>query len=155
MAHEGTIQAIHITAEPTAPMFAVDEVRAVPGRGLEGDRTYLAAERSGTAAKPENEVTLIESEALDALQRDYGIELSGAQSRRNVLTSGVALNHLVGREFRVGEITLRGLELCEPCGHLEGLTHKGVVKGLLHRGGLRAQIVSGGVIRPGDPIYPV
>jgi MOSC domain-containing protein YiiM len=151
---EGTIQAIHVASEPASPTFAVDEVRAVPGLGLEGDRTYLAAERAGATTKPENEVTLIESEALEALARDYGVELTGATSRRNLLTRGVALNHFVGRDFRVGETTLHGLELCEPCGHLERLTKTGVVKGLLHRGGLRARIVTGGVIRRGDSIRP-
>lgn len=150
----GEVLAIHIASEAASPTVAIDAAHVVPGLGIEGDRTYLEAQRRGTATKPENEVTLIESEALEALRRDYSIELTGAESRRNLLTRGVALNHLVGRDFRVGEVTLHGIELCEPCGHLERLTKSGVVKGLLHRGGLRARIVAGGVIRPGDPIRP-
>ena len=55
-----------------------------------------------------------ESEALEALRRDYEVDLDPAQARRNLLTRGVPLNHLVGREFRVGGVTLRGLRLCEP-----------------------------------------
>jgi MOSC domain-containing protein YiiM len=97
-------------------------------------------------------VTLIEVEALEALQRDYGVELQPSESRRNIVTRGVALNHLIGREFSVGDVRLRGLELCEPCGHLEGLTRPGVKQGLIHRGGLRAQILSEGVINVGDRI---
>lgn len=68
------------------------------------------------------------------------------------MTRGVALNHLVGREFTIGDVTLRGVRPCEPCGHLERLTRPGVLKGLIHRGGLRAVVVSGGVIRVGDAI---
>ena len=78
--------------------------------------------------------------------------LDPGNSRRNIVTKGVALNHLVGREFRVGEVTLRGIRLCEPCGHLEELTQKGVMQALVHRGGLRAQILIDGTIRVGDTI---
>ena len=88
----------------------------------------------------------------EALQRDYGIELMAGESRRNITTRGVALNHLVGREFRIGEIRARGLRLCEPCSHLEKLTGKRLIKGLLHRGGLRAQILTAGDVRVGDEI---
>jgi len=59
---------------------------------------------------------------------------------------------LVGRDFQVGEVRLRGVRLCEPCSHLEGLTREGVLTGLVHRGGLRADIISGGTIRVGDAI---
>jgi MOSC domain-containing protein YiiM len=97
-------------------------------------------------------VTLIESEALDAVRREYGVEISAAESRRNILTEGVALNHLVGREFRIGEVRLRGVRLCEPCNHLEGLTRPGVREALVHRGGLRADVLTDGVIRPGDRV---
>jgi MOSC domain-containing protein YiiM len=69
--------------------------------------------------------------------------------------SGVALNHLVGTEFRVGEVRLKGVRLCEPCGYLERVTGLPVKAGLVHRGGLRAQVLSGGTIRVGDPVVPV
>lgn len=68
------------------------------------------------------------------------------------MTRGVPLNHLVGREFRVGGALLRGIRLCEPCGHLAGLTGKKVVPGLIHRGGLRAQVLMDGLIRVNDAI---
>jgi MOSC domain-containing protein YiiM len=76
------------------------------------------------------------------------------KSRRNLLTRGVPLNHLIGREFTVGEVVLRGIRLCEPCDHLEGLTVKGIKDGLHHRGGLRAEILHGGTLQPGDAIRP-
>jgi MOSC domain-containing protein YiiM len=91
-------------------------------------------------------------EALEAAERDYGLELAAEESRRNVLTCGVALNHLVGREFQIGEVRLRGLKLCEPCTHLQQLTNKPVIKALRHRGGLRAEILGSGMIKVGEKI---
>jgi MOSC domain-containing protein YiiM len=70
------------------------------------------------------------------------------------VTRGVPLNHLVGREFTVGGVRLRGIKLCEPCAHMESLSRPGARKALLHRGGLRAQILESGTIRAGDPIAP-
>jgi MOSC domain-containing protein YiiM len=149
---EGKLLEIHIASEKGGPMRSVDEVRAVPGRGLEGDRTYLRAEARGRDAEPHREVTLIESETLQALPRDSGFELTAADTRRNLLTSHVPLNHLVDREFRIGEVVLRGVQLCEPCATLEKRTTKGAREALLHRAGLRARILRGGVLRVGDPI---
>jgi MOSC domain-containing protein YiiM len=139
------VEAIFIGAVRKQPMSQVQEVKAIAGEGLEGDR-YC---RPG---HPESQITLTEAEALEASVRDYEIEIGKNETRRNLLTRGVALNHLVGREFRVGDVRLRGLELCEPCGHLKALTNKDVIKALRHRGGLRAEILAGGVIKVGDAI---
>ena len=97
-------------------------------------------------------MTLIEIEAIEGLKREYQVQLDPAQSRRNIVTRGVALNHLVEQEFRIGDVVLRGTRLCEPCAHMEKLTVKGATRGLVHRGGLRAEIISGGSIRVGDTI---
>ncbi|MFN2383573.1 MAG: MOSC domain-containing protein [Gemmatimonadota bacterium] len=149
---EPTIAAIHIARAAGAPLAPLDHVRAVPARGLEGDRYFAGAGTFSKGGRPDQQVTLIEAEALADLERDYGIGLAPGASRRNLTTRGIPLNHLVGRTFRAGGATLRGIELCEPCGHLERLTQPGVKKGLIHRGGLRAEIVSEGVIRVGDPL---
>ena len=141
----GVVVAIHIGPKRLEPMMAVAEVKAVAGAGLEGDR-YAREQGSFSEKLPNNQVTLIESEALEAAERDYQLEVSAAESRRNILTSGVALNHLVGREFLIGSVRLRGLKLCEPCGHLKKLTNKEVIRALKHRGGLRAEILEGGLI---------
>ena len=135
-------------------MSTGEQVRAVAAKGLEGDRYFLGL-GSFWKPKPDYEVTLIEIEALEALQRDYGVALVPAEARRNIVTRGVALNHLVGREFQVGEAILRGLRLCEPCAHLERLTRTDVIRGLTHRGGLRAQILIGGTITVGDGVEQV
>ncbi len=150
MSQDGEVVSIYVAPQRAARMVEVRSVLAIAGQGLEGDR-YAAGEgtfsgQSGTG----REVTLIESEAIEALAREYDVRIDPAESRRNIVTRGLSLNHLVGQEFRVGEVTLRGTRLCEPCGHLETLTGPGVRGGLVHRGGLRADIVAGGVIRTGD-----
>lgn len=147
----GTVEAIYIASTAAGPMTAIDAVPAIPGVGLEGDRYAL---KLGTFYKPEpdRELTLIEAEAIDALRRDYDVELAVGDARRNIVTRGVALNHLVGREFTVGNVRIRGIRLCEPCGHLQTLAGKPVIKGLIHRGGLRAQILSEGTIHAGDQV---
>jgi MOSC domain-containing protein YiiM len=147
----GVVAALMIGLERKEPMISVPEVRAIAGAGLEGDR-YCRERGTFSKKLPSNQITLIEAEALEAAERDYGIELTAEESRRNVLTCGVALNHLVGREFQIGEIRLRGLKLCEPCTHLQQLTAKAVLKALRHRGGLRAEILGGGVIKVGEKI---
>jgi MOSC domain-containing protein YiiM len=133
-------------------MKSVPQVQAVAGKGLEGDR-YAA--KLGTYSNDPGsgrDVTLIDAEAVEALKRDYDVELDPGQSRRNIVTRDVSLNHLVGKDFCVGEVMLRGTRLCEPCSHMESLTVKGALRGLIHRGGLRAEIVKGGTIRVGDGI---
>jgi MOSC domain-containing protein YiiM len=149
---QGQLAAIYVGERKGEALHSVAQVEAIPGRGLNGDR-YCCNE--GTFSKPgspDREVTLIESEALEAMAREVDIRLETHQSRRNLLTRGVPLNHLVGKEFRVGDVVLKGIRLCEPCGHLESLTVKGVQDGLCHRGGLRAQILRGGILHAGDLI---
>jgi MOSC domain-containing protein YiiM len=149
---KGEVVSIFIAPEEGAPTVEVTEIRAVEGAGLEGDRYFSKSGTMSKKNKPERQVTLIESEAIDAVTRDYDIDFGLGDSRRNIVTRGVPLNHLVGQEFNVGEARLRGIKLCDPCGYLESLTAEGVRKALANRGGLNAQILSGGVIRPGDEV---
>jgi len=144
--------AIHITPKAGQPMTTLAEVEAVVGRGLAGDRYY---EKAGAFSKNPGtgrEVTLIEAEALASLKAEYGIDLAANLTRRNLLTQGVPLNHLVGREFRIGYVVLRGMRLCEPCRRVESLSGTACRKGLVHRGGLRADLVQGGILRVGAKI---
>lgn len=143
---------LHIAPIAAAPMQAVDAVNAVAGRGLEGDRYFNNCGTYSDHPGDGRHVTLIEVEAIAALEREYQIEIAPGLARRNVVTRGVALNHLIGRDFNVGAAILRGTRLCEPCLHLDNLSRKGAMRGLIHRGGLRAEIISGGVIRVGEPI---
>jgi MOSC domain-containing protein YiiM len=154
----GHLVGIAITPEPAGPMQAVETVEAVAGAGLTGDRYALTR---GTFQKPSDtepkHVTLIEREALEAALRDHGVAITHLMTRRNLLTAGVPLNHLVGRTFAIGDVVIRGFELCEPCSHLQKLTCKEILKPLIHRGGLRAEIVRGGTLQVGAKIvwaYP-
>jgi hypothetical protein len=152
----GELVGICITPEPAGEMHPLEEVEALAGIGLQGDRY---ARRTGTYQnKPEEmlgkDVTLIERETLIAALRDYGTDITHAMTRRNLLTVGVPLNHLVGVTFAVGDVLIRGLELSEPCRHLQKLTCKEILKPLIHRGGLRAEIVRGGTLRVGDAVRP-
>ena len=148
---KGTVLSIHIAPTAEAAMQSVEEVRAISGKGLEGDRYF---NQTGTFSKPQpdRELTLIESEAVDALKAELGVDLEAGSIRRNIVTRGVPLNHLVGREFRLGEIKVRGIRLCEPCAHLAQLAHSAVLPGLVHRAGLRAQILTDGTIRVGETV---
>lgn len=141
----GRVEAIFIGPERQLPQ-PVERVRALAGKGLEGNRYFF------DSAPPGRALTLIAAEALDALAEETGIRLEPAASRRNVLTRGIDINALVGRRFRVGELECRGVELCEPCSHLESLTQPGVVRGLVHRGGLNADILTDGEIALGDEV---
>ena len=142
----GTVSAIYISVKRGGLQISVEKVRAVSGHGLQGDRYFKEA------PAPDTEITLIEAEAIEAAERDQNLLLQESDSRRNVVTRNVALNHLVGREFRLGTVSLKGLRLCEPCGLLEKMTQPGIIKALTHRGGLRAQILVDGDIHVGDGV---
>lgn len=153
MEFHGQVLSIFIRPKPEESVVNLDQVLAVPGKGLQGD--YYFAGITPRGVDPSRELTLIEKETLDALEIDHNISLGPGESRRNLLTQNVPLNHLVGKEFRVGEVTLKGIRLCEPCAHLAKLTQDEILPALVHRGGLRARILSEGIIRVGDSIsYP-
>ena len=148
----GKVLSIQIASGAAEPLTTLQQVRAFEGLGLEGDRYY---KRTGTYSNKHDEsreATFVEAEALEALANDYHLELNAAESRRNITTRGVPLNHLVGRQFKIGEAVFRGIRLCEPCAHLEEVSGKAVRKGLIHRGGLRAQIIKSGLISVGDSV---
>jgi len=144
---------ILIAGAPSSPMTLLNEVRAVPGKGLEGDRYFSG---SGTFSpkpqKPDFEITLVEGEKIAAFARESGLPFNSLLARRNIVTEGVPLNDLVGEEFRVGEVRMRGVRLCEPCNHLAKASFPEILKGLIHKAGLRAQIISEGMIHVGDLI---
>lgn len=154
MAWDGILEHIHVTARARAPMQPLAEARLIAGQGIEGDRYLLGTGTYSQKPEPGRQVTLIETETLEALARDHGIELLPHEHRRNLTVRGVPLNHLVGRRLRVGGVTLEGTRLNTPCKYLELVTGKTVYEVLLHRSGLNCIIVAGGIIRPGDPVTP-
>jgi MOSC domain-containing protein YiiM len=151
----GRLVAIYVAPGAGAPMEARDRVRAVAGAGLDGDRYANGTGTYSGTGRGARDVTLIEREAVDAVRstHDGGVDVREDETRRNLVTEGVALNHLVGRTFRLGAVRMRGVRLAEPCAYLEQLTRlAGVRAALVHRGGLRAEILDDGELRVGDLI---
>jgi MOSC domain-containing protein YiiM len=147
----GTVELIALASEAEGPMRSVSTAEAVEGRGLLGDRYERKA---GTFSKPGGrgyDLTLVEAEALEELSAK-GVELAPIEARRNLVVRGIALDDLIGRRFRIGEVECYGQRRCEPCSHLERLTQPGVLRGLVHRGGLRADVLSSGRIQTGDSV---
>jgi MOSC domain-containing protein YiiM len=135
------VEAIHLGAARKPELWTVESVQAVAGKGLEGDRHFHAdGAPSGQA------LTLVAAEVVEE------VGLRAGETRRQVTVRDVDVNALVGRRFRVGEVECFGVELCEPCRHLEEMTHPGIIKELTHRAGINADILVGGVIRVGDPV---
>ena len=143
---KGRVEGIFIAGEEGQLPLPVERVRAVAGRGLEGNRHFY------DQAPPGGALTLIAAEALADGAASSGVELGADESRRNVLTSGIDLNALVGERFRVGDVECVGVELCEPCATLEGMTRPGVIKAYVHRAGLNADILTDGEIAVGDTV---
>lgn len=142
----GRVEEINIGPPYELPV-PVECVRAHAGKGLVGNRYYFE-----DGAEPGRALTLIAAEALEAMAAEPGIEITAAESRRNVLTRGIDLNALVGKRFRVGDVECVGVALCEPCTSLEKLTKPGVIRGLAHRGGLNADILCDGEIAVGNEV---
>ena len=151
----GHVEGIYLAPATEARCETVGRARFVSGRGPEGDRKFRPEGTEPYEPGVGRDITLIEAEAIEGLAADSGIELGPGEARRNVVTRDIALNDLVGKPFRVGAVRCVGVELCEPCRHLERLTHPGVLKGLVGRGGLRADVVSGGEVAVGDPVEPI
>ena len=145
---DGTVEAIYVTETHGVVPQSVERVEARVGRGLVGNR-YFYADGDAPAGRA---LTLIAAESLEAFERETGISLSGAESRRNVLTRGIDVNALLGKRFRIGNVECVGVELCEPCTHLQAMTKPGVLAGMVHRAGLNADIVAGGEIAVGDSV---
>ena len=144
----GTLVGIAIAPSRGADVVALEEVEAVAGRGLVGDRYYVAE----GGQREDKQITLTEEEAFAAVAAEHGIELGAPDLRRNLLTRGVALNELLGKEFRVGAVRLRGVDYCEPCKGIEARNVPGTLKAFVRRGGLRAEIIAGGTLRVGDAV---
>jgi MOSC domain-containing protein YiiM len=151
---EGTLLSIHIAEAASVEMETLEEAELVAGVGITGDRYATAKGTYSDRPHADRQVTLIEEETLVALKRDHGIDLAPEETRRNLVVREVPLNHLVGRQFRVGSVLLYGGRLNVPCAYLDELLGKLLFGPLTNRSGLNCRIIEGGVIRPGDRIVP-
>jgi len=149
------IKSIYLAADKTGNQQAVDKIHVVTGKGIIGDRNFDLAQWPG------QNLTLVEAEAIAAYNQDFGQQISEQDTRRNLVTEGVRLNALVGKEFQIGKVRLKGVEFCEPCSKLgkllatDTLSEAQVVKAWLHKGGLRADVLSDGDIAVGMTIQEV
>ena len=144
----GRVIGIYVAAFRGELPVAVKAVAALAGAGLAGDRYASGRGTWSNWPGTGREVTLIAAEALESLPESC--RLTPAEARRNLVTRGVDLDALVGRDFRIGGARLRGRRPCEPCRHLEALTRPGVAARLRGRGGLRADVLVSGLIWCGD-----
>lgn len=147
------VEQIFLASEATGPVRAVDVARAEPGRGLEGDRYFDRRGTFSTWPGTGRDVTLVAAEAIEAVEAHLGLRLSPGATRRNVVTRGVDLDALVGHDFSIGEVRLRGMRPCEPCDHLTNLLgDERLLRAFAHRGGLRCDVLVGGALRVGDEV---
>ena len=150
----GRLEGIFITAAQSLPMRELAEAELVEGVGIAGDRYATGKGKYSDRPGEDRQVTLIEVETIEAIRRDHNIALEPLETRRNLVTRGVPLNHLVGTSFCVGEVLLFGVRLNAPCKYLEELLGKPVYAPLLNRSGLNCRIVRGGMVRTGDGVRP-
>lgn len=147
------VEAIYICEKAAMPTQSVPQVKAIPGLGLEGDRYHThQGKRAHKDRTPQQQLTLIEAEAIESFNAEFQADLSFGDARRNIVTRGISLNDYVGKELTIGEVVVQCMELCEPCKYLQDLINEPVLEGLLHRGGLRVQILNEGEIKVGDTI---
>jgi MOSC domain-containing protein YiiM len=151
----GKVVSIQVAHSRSELPHQVSEAEAVPGRGIAGDRYFNGQGTFSKPGEPDRELTLLASESLQDFAAQSGVRLQPADMRRQIVTAGVPLNDLVGRDFDIGDVRIRGIRLCEPCEHLANLTTPKVMSGLLHRAGIRAQVLTTGMIRVGDPVRQV
>jgi MOSC domain-containing protein YiiM len=145
----GRVETIAVAPSAGEPAQLLRSARALPGRGLEGDR-HVTGKGTFPSGPPGSALTMIEAEVCES----FDPPLEPSQHRRNIVTRGIDLNALVGREFSIGEVRCRGMRLCEPCTVVQRHAGRPVLRALVHRGGLRADILEDGTIRVGDPVSP-
>lgn len=146
--------ALNIAGSANTIMTGLDRIELVAGKGVVGDRYY---KETGTFSEilsglPDKELTLIESEKIDAFNEEFGFSYTYGDFRRNIVTQGISLNDLAGKAITIAGVRLYGVRLCEPCAHLAGLLTSEIMPALVHKTGLRAQIVKSGFIQIGDKL---
>ena len=136
-----------ITKDNNKKIKEVNSIEVVANKGVINDRHFKEFN------DPYCQVSLIESENIDYYNLKYGLNIEYLDFRRNIVTKGIQLNDLIGKQFLVGDTKLEGVDLCRPCRHLsEILNQDNIIKEFLRRGGLRCQILSSSTINIGDKI---
>lgn len=145
----GKIVKLLISKDTQTPMLNVNQIVLEAGKGIFGDRYYnqIGTFSNKGEIEPDRDVTLIEIEKIDTLNKEHNLDITAEDFRRNIVVKNCDLNSLVGKEFQIGEVVLKGLRLCEPCKYLaDKLNEKKTLSEMVHKAGLRAQIIKGGSI---------
>ena len=138
---------IGITENGSNKIVKVNEVQAIKGKGLIGEKHFKENNNK------KNQITLIEIENINHYNKITGTQIPAINFLRNIVTEGIRLNVLVGKEFFIGKVKVRAHDLCRPCKNLqESFQQKNTVKELLLTGGLRCEILSNGKISINDQI---
>ena len=151
----GVLTEIWLADVAAAPMRRVASVAAIAGRGLAGDRYALGGGTWAAYPDLEKQVTLVDGADIAAVAHEVGVDLAPGDTRRNLVTAGIALPSLVGRWFAVGDALFFGMKRCPPCAHLERLTGARLIKAMVDRGGINAAVFSGAPISEGDLVRPL
>ena len=143
-----TLHAIIIGEKAKEPLHYVDSIRAVQGKGLEGDRYFYG---QGTFNKPQlsqdvREVSILPYETLSECNRRLDSSLDFLELRRNLVVKHFDASLLEDNEFTIGTAKFRIVRTCPPCRYLSRLLDEDIMKGLKHIGGYRAIIVESGII---------
>lgn len=146
-----TVEAIFLTPNGSEAMSRVEQVRALAGCGLQGDR-YCAGTGFWTPYGDVCEVTLISAEDLDYIEDELGLRVHNGEHRRNVVVRGIDLGSLRGMRFCIGEVLLEYDRPRPPCRHVQQLSEPGMTRALRNRGGLCARVIEEGTIREGDAL---
>ncbi len=156
MVEAGKVVSLFIVDRRAEPMEKVEQLSALAGQGIEGDRYLLGTGTYSKKPEPGRQITLIRSEILESLKDKSDITVRPEESRRNILTEGIEINELVGTEFYVGTVRLRAHRLTEPCKYLENLLEQpGLYEDLWGNGGVSCEILTDGIIKEGDIITTV
>ena len=143
----GKVILIGISKDHGSPITNVRSVEAVKGKGLVGEKHFKENNEK------RKQITLIEIENINHYNKITGTAIPAVNFLRNIVTEGIQLNVLFGKEFFIGTVKVKAHDLCRPCKYLQESVHqKNTVKELLHTGGLRCEILSSGKICVDDQI---
>jgi len=144
------VSKICITSKSAEEMQDVNTVEVIASKGIVKDRYFNENNNQDI------QITLIESENIDYYNQISETNIPYISFRRNIITKGIQLNDLIGKEFLIGNVKIKGHRLCAPCRYLQDmLKQKNLVKKLLNRGGLRCEILTDGIISVNDPIKQI
>jgi len=150
----GNIIDILIATKAKESLFQIEEANIIKNKGILGDRYFneLGSFSEKLKDKEDFHVTLIEIEEIDAFNKLTGLNYKNEIFRRNLVTKGMKLNNLVGKEFEINGVKLLGMRLCEPCKMLSNMIGDEFLTKMIHKAGLRAKVLASGDVRVGDTI---